>query len=96
MLLVQDGPTPHTAEETIDYLKTYCDVLDNWPANSPDFNSIENLWGIVKRRVEELQPQSVDDLFQLSFDTWENVTLISSVPNRLLACINVNGMYSGY
>ena len=100
--LVQDGATPHTSEETIDYLKTYCNVLDNWPANSPDFNPIENLWGIVKRRVEELQPQSVDDLIKISFDTWENVTqqeiqnLISSVPNRLLACINANGMHSGY
>ena len=31
--LVQDGATPHTAEEKIYYLKTYCNVLDNWSLN---------------------------------------------------------------
>lgn len=100
--LVQDGATPHTASDTMDYLKTYCNVLEDWPSNSPDFNPIENIWGIIKRRVEELQPQSVDDLIKITFETWENVsiqdiqTLISSVPNRLSACINANGMHSGY
>ena len=84
--LVQDGATPHTASDTMDYLTTYCNVLKDWPANSPDLNPIGNLWGIIKKRVEELQPQSVEQLIQVSFDTWENVSnqiiqnLISSVP----------------
>ena len=30
--LVQDGATPHTAFETLDYLKTYRNVLENCPA----------------------------------------------------------------
>ena len=100
--LVQDGATPHTASDTMDYLTTYCNVLKDWPANSPDLNPIGNLWGIIKKRVEELQPPSVEQLIHISFDTWGNVSnqiiqnLISSVPNRLLACINSNGMQTGY
>lgn len=100
--LAQDGAKVHTSFETMDYLQSYCNVLPNWPSNSPDLNPIENCWAIVKRRVEDLQPQSIDDLIQTTFDTWENIpnniiqNLISSVPNRLTACVNANGMQTGY
>ena len=99
--LVQDVANPHTALETLDYLKTYRNILENWPA-FPRFKPNWKLAGIVKWRVEEIHPQSVEDLIRISFYTWENISvqtiqnLISSVPNRLLACINTNGMGSGY
>ncbi len=36
-------------------------VLD-WPENSPDLNPVENLWGIVKRKMRDTRPNNPDDL----------------------------------
>lgn len=58
-----------------------------------DFNPIENLWSIIKRRVEDIQSKSIDDLIDLSFQTWESILinenheLYDSPPNRQNALI---------
>ncbi len=60
-------------------------VLD-WPANSPDLNPIENLWGIVKRKMRDIRPNNADELKDAIKATWASVTpeqchrLISSMP----------------
>ncbi|KAI2664493.1 Transposable element Tc3 transposase [Labeo rohita] len=36
-------------------------VLD-WPGNSSDLNPIENLWGIVKRKMRNKRPKNADEL----------------------------------
>ncbi len=34
----------------------------NWPANSPDLNPIENLCGIVKRKMRYARPNNAEEL----------------------------------
>ena len=47
----QDLAPANTAKST----NTWITAL-GWPANSPDLNPNENVWGIVKRKMRDTRP----------------------------------------
>lgn len=101
--LVQDGATCHTSLETRRFLdRKHVTVLANWPSGSPDLNPIENLWAIIKRRIEAFGPQTLEELVQIAFDVWNELPpieiehLIDSVNERLHAVIRANGEHIKY
>uniref|UniRef100_A0AAR2JEB8 Transposase Tc1-like domain-containing protein n=1 Tax=Pygocentrus nattereri TaxID=42514 RepID=A0AAR2JEB8_PYGNA len=98
----QDLAPAHAAKSTKDWFtKKQLEVLA-WPANSPDLNVIENLWAIVKRKIRDRKPTTLDQLKQNIATAWEAVSaetcdkLVKSMPRRLQAVIQAKGAATKY
>ena len=71
----------------------------DWPAYSPDLNPIENLWGVLIRRLAAYStpPDSIYELFARVTEVWNNIEpticekLIDSMPDRDQQVIDANG-----
>ncbi len=95
--LQHDLATPHTAKSTTDFLKSNEIRVLPWIANSPDFNPIENIWLIMKRRLEAMEPKSVAEWKVKIQEIWEQLShelvesLIRSLSRRIEECIASGG-----
>ncbi len=90
----QDLAPAHTAKGTKSWFNDHGVTVLDWPANSPDLNPIENLWGIVKRKMRDTRPNTADDLKASIKATWASITaeqchrLIVSMPRCIDAVIH--------
>ncbi|XP_051522794.1 vesicle transport through interaction with t-SNAREs homolog 1A-like isoform X1 [Myxocyprinus asiaticus] len=98
----QDLAPVHTAKSTKSWLNDHGVGVLDWPANSPDQNSIENLWGIVKRKMRNKRPTNADELKATFKETWASIPpqqchkLITSMPRQIEAVIKAKGAPTKY
>ncbi len=98
----QDLAPAHTAKCTKSWFNDHGVTVLDWPANSPDLNPIENLWGIVKRKMRDTRPNNADELKATVKETWASIPpqqchkLITSMPRRIEAVIKAKGAPTKY
>ncbi len=98
----QDLAHAHTAKGTKSWLNDHGVGVLDWPANSPDLNPIENLSGIVKRKMRDTRPNNADELKATVKETWASIPPqqchkpITSMPRRIEAVIKAKGAPTKY
>ena len=96
-LFQQDNAKPHSARVTTAWLRSKRVRVLDWPACSPDLSPIENVWHIMKRKIQQRRLWTVEQLKLYIKQEWERIPpeklqkLVSSVPKRLLSVVKRKG-----
>lgn len=102
----QDNCPVHTAAVIRQWFAENNVELLPFPAHSADLNPVENVWGLIVKKVykRNFRPQNENELWQVIENVWDELSvqenlwqnLISSMPNRLNSVLNVNGAITKY
>ncbi|GBM20263.1 Transposable element Tc3 transposase [Araneus ventricosus] len=99
-----DDASIHTSNATKNYLNSKTVTVLEWPPMSPDLNPIENVWGIMSRKIYEngVQFYSVNALKTVIESVWYYLepeilqTLIMSIEKCVYNAILKNGKTLNY
>jgi len=100
--IVEDGARIHSTPEVLD-IKEFLNLRDlNLPPYSPDLNVIESAWNILKMRITERGPETLEELVAVALEEWDQITLeeirnlFYSMPHRLSDVIDRGGGHTKY
>ena len=108
----QDNARVYTSASSTEWLlNAAVEVLEDWPAHSPDLNPIEYMWALLKRRMKQQYPdiwllkKNQLDITEFTrclrvcwwlIDQAQVDRLIDSIPKRLAAVKKARGWYTKY
>lgn len=100
---LQDGAPCHKSKRSLNWFQERGIPLISWPGNSPDLNPIENMWDLMKNKLEQKEAKSVEDMKNIIIDIWvKEITpeycekLARSMPRRLQSVLDNNGGHTKY
>lgn len=105
-IYMQDNCSVHTANIIRQWFgNNNIETLPH-PAKSPDLNPIENIWGLMVKKISKLnvRPRNADVLWEVIENAWEGLSenedlvhnLVHSMPRRLNEVIARNGAMTKY
>lgn len=100
-MLMEDGAASHSSDYTTqEHLKEGIKKIE-WPSNSPDFNPIEWIWTLLKKRIQTRRGSeritTVGEMKRVLQEEWDKITVeeinteIAKLPTIMQRCIAVNG-----
>lgn len=98
----QDNAPQHTSHLASRWFHQHGVNLIDFPPYSPDLNPIENLWSILKSRIEKRLAHTIDEVEKILKEEWESIDidllchLIHSMPNRCQAVVKNHGHKVSY
>ena len=99
--LMEDNAPAHKSPYTTHYrtLEQIPKIL--WPRNSPDFNPIERIWTLMKRRIQRRRGTeritTMGEMKRVLQEEWDKITIeeinreVEKLPTIMQRCIDVNG-----
>lgn len=100
-----DNCPVHTAGIVTDWMQQRDIQTLPWPSRSPDLNPIENVWGLIVKKVNRtnnFRPENVEELWARIQEAWNELTpdytraIINTMPRRLNDVIQKNGAFTKY
>ena len=102
-IVQQDRAPCHTSGSTMKFLRwKKIKVLQGWPAQSPDMNNIEHIWGRMKEEAWRTKAKTLEELWdacKVAFhaipDNFIN-KLYDSLPNWMATVLQAKGTHIRY